>query len=283
MFSRLMMTRLLFVTLQVHMVGGIGNNLTMTMFSDAQCPCSAQFVSDVKHILDNPMFAQVDFEQYFEPKCMDAVDNCGTDPASSGKYFECIHGDEECLGHRYFLCAQHLSRQDNRSSMSPPSYRSSSKWLEFQSCSYGQCQECDVFTELLCLTPCTTYTTFTQPDKNHIMEQCAEKVGIDWDTLENCANGNEAHQLQIASASVCRERKAPYGLKGLPVVTIGTKNAPSPTFVHTTQKIPLFCGPTPLEWLRTLCGEMEAPPQACENTTTLCAIIQNATRLPECR
>ena len=30
--------------------------LLLTMYSDAQCPCSAQFVSDVKHFLDNAPF-----------------------------------------------------------------------------------------------------------------------------------------------------------------------------------------------------------------------------------
>ena len=50
------------------------------MYSDAQCSCSAQFVSDIMHILDGPAAALnvsgTDFQQYFEPKCMDGFDTC---------------------------------------------------------------------------------------------------------------------------------------------------------------------------------------------------------------
>jgi hypothetical protein len=53
-----------------------------------------------------------------------------------------------------------------RTAWNPPSYRESKQWLDFQFCSYGQCQECDVFTELFCLTPCKTYTSFTKPVKH---------------------------------------------------------------------------------------------------------------------
>jgi hypothetical protein len=114
------------------------------------------------------------------------------------------------LGHRYFLCAQAQSTlgavsatpsaTDSNSSAAAaasgianggatggavvaaaaaavppttPTYRESTAWLDFQFCSYGQCQECDVFTELFCLTPCSTYTSFTKPTANHIMQDCA--------------------------------------------------------------------------------------------------------------
>ena len=36
--------------------------LLVTMYSDAQCPCSAQFVSDVKHILDNAPFNSTQYK-----------------------------------------------------------------------------------------------------------------------------------------------------------------------------------------------------------------------------
>ena len=69
---------------------GQGQGVLVTMYSDAQCPCSAQFVSDIKHILDHHPFNatgpgttgaeedsfRLDFEQYFVPKCMDAIDTC---------------------------------------------------------------------------------------------------------------------------------------------------------------------------------------------------------------
>ena len=169
----------------------------------------------------------------------------------------------------------------------PPSYRQAKQWLEFQFCAYGECQKCDVFTELLCLKPCTTYEKFTKPDKNHIMQHCAARVGLDWPRLQACtATGSEADTLQRASAAATRARQAIYGTKGLPVVTIGTPGS-TPTRVRTAQKIPFFCGPTPLEWLTVLCDtlaqEGRHPPRECGSTEGMCSVIVNATRLPECR
>jgi hypothetical protein len=72
---------------------------TVTMFSDAQCPCSAQFVADIEHLLKSATLrnGNVDFHQYFVPACMDAVDHC--EVAKDPEYYtKCIHGDEECLG-----------------------------------------------------------------------------------------------------------------------------------------------------------------------------------------
>ena len=264
--------------------------LMVTMYSDAQCPCSAQFVADVKHLLDHPQLRDaLDFQQFFEPKCNDALPHCKKaqpDP----QLFQCIHGDEECLGHRYFLCAQHLAMPG---ASGAPSYRNSTKWLDFQACSYGTCMQCDVFTELACLTPCTTYTSFTKPGQNDIMETCAAQVGLDWAALQACAapNSSLAQALQVASARACIDRRATYGTRGLPVVDVGA------TRVSTSQALPLFCGPTPLEFLTTVCGELEerargagavlsavaGVPPACANTTTMCGIIANSSRIPACK
>jgi hypothetical protein len=137
----------------------VTNAATITMYSDAQCPCSAQFVSDAQHILDHPSFSGLaDFTQFFVPKCMDAIDTCA--PMPSADDLKCIHGDDECVGHRYFLCAQHLTMNATHTPPGQiPTYRQTDRWLKFQQCSYGACEQCDVFTELLCLTPCATSTT----------------------------------------------------------------------------------------------------------------------------
>ncbi len=255
---------------------------TIAMYSDAQCPCSAQFVSDIEHVLAQPSFATVDLKVYFEPKCMDAVDSCPrTNPGPA--YLKCIHGDEECVGHRYFLCAQHQAAAEANVPF-PPSFRQNPRWLQFERCSYGVCQLCDVFTELLCLLPCATYTNFTKPS-NGIMRHCAIATGLDYAELEKCAApGGRADSLQAASAAVCRADAATYGTKGLPVVTvIGEDDNAKPVLVRTSQKIPLVCGPTPLELLETLCAVMSPPPPECATTATMCTVIQNATRLPACR
>ena len=269
--------------------------VTVTMFSDAQCPCSAQFVSDVKHILDGPASAfgasTTDFRQYFVPKCMDAFDTCKPPLATAD--LRCIHGAGECVGHRYFLCAMQQSdglQSDVRNSSSSfPSYRESQRWLDFQQCAYGPCQLCDVFTELLCLTPCATYLNFTDVAHNRIMRDCAARVGLDWHELQACAatGAAEGDALQHASAGVCRARNATYGTKGLPVVTLtlsGPAGTAAPVRVETKQAIPLFCGPTPLELLRALCAVLPAgaAPSECASTRSLCGLVQNATRLPEC-
>ena len=146
---------------------------------------------------------------------------------------------------------------------------------------------CDVFTELFCLTPCATYTKFTDLAHNHIMQRCAASTGLDWDALERCAAvGSElGDKLQQGSAARSKADGATYGTKGLPVVTVGSGGGGrAPTLVRTAQKVPLYCGPTPLEFLRAMCGELgAAAPAECRTTTGLCGLIQNASRLPDCR
>jgi hypothetical protein len=199
--------------------------LLISMYSDAQCPCSAQFVSDVVHIM-RAFNGTLDLEQLFVPKCMDALDTCSDDPAAQGREFlQCIHGDEECVGHRYFLCAQQQQQQQQQQTtllprgpgkFAPPRYLSDPKWLDFQRCSYGACQQCDVFTQLLCFTPCTTYMSFTKPKDNHIMQNCAVDVGLDWGALQRCAaaGAEEGDVLQRSSAAISKARNATYGGPG---------------------------------------------------------------------
>jgi hypothetical protein len=163
-------------------------------------------------------------------------------------------------------------------------------WLNFQNCSYGECSQCDVFTELLCLTPCTTYTTFTKPGSNDIMKTCAEKTGIDWEKLQQCANGPLALELQKQSATESRIQRAAYGTKGLPVVYVASPNG-TLVEVHTHQPgapLPLYCGPTPLEVLRAICTSLLASSPtgnypACTSEAAMCNAIAANWRLPECK
>ena len=62
----------------------------------------------------------------------------GTEPG------KCIHGEGECVGQRFFSCAQNMSRA--RAKLPPaapglfgPSYRTEPTWLDFQRCAYGKC------------------------------------------------------------------------------------------------------------------------------------------------
>ena len=108
--------------------------LLISMYSDAQCPCSAQFVSDVRHIMRHRAFnGSVDLEQIFVPTCMDVFDHCSDDPEVQAQQFlQCIHGDEECLGHRYFLCAQQQAMMPWPPMPWPPRFLGQPEWLEFQ-------------------------------------------------------------------------------------------------------------------------------------------------------
>merc|ERR1712080_621146 len=130
---------------------------------------------------------------------------------------------EECVGHTYFVCVQNLTSTAGQT----PTYRDSQTWFNFQTCSYGPCCQCDVFTQLMCFTPCTNYTTFTRPDKNDIMKDCSSKLGINWGNLQQCAQGEMGKQLLFASASVSRSQGATYGTKGLPVVYVRSSNGTS--------------------------------------------------------
>eukprot|EP00729_Bicosta_minor_P014003 gene14003-3831_t len=152
--------------------------VTITHYSDAQCPCSARVPQDVKvNFLDNAGFdGMVDFNQYF-------VGDLTKNPA------KCIHGEEECVGQRHFACAQNMS--DPRSSTTPPMYSDS------KDCAAIEGPQC----------PCSNYTDFPEFGKNNVMEACAAKVGLNWTALHACGTGpmgNATNEAAGATPPACR-------------------------------------------------------------------------------
>ena len=250
--------------------------MTVEMYSDAQCPvraqpplrasllrhqmrrqprytlltrrrrrtpqCSAQATSDFKALLDDPEFAAVDFKLWFVGGGI-----TGTEPG------KCIHGEGECVGQRFFSCAQNMSLPSGAGLEPvtfPPSYRESPLWLEFQRCSYGAC---DGSAAILGPShPCKTYTTFTETTKNTIMKDCATKLNISWTALAQCGLGARGQALMTASGEYAKKHKVEYGLQGLPVVRV--KVLDTFTQVKTKKLIPIVCGPSPEEVLKAICS-----------------------------
>eukprot|EP01060_Flectonema_neradi_P030857 TRINITY_DN4561_c6_g1_i1.p1 TRINITY_DN4561_c6_g1~~TRINITY_DN4561_c6_g1_i1.p1 ORF type:complete len:239 (+),score=43.44 TRINITY_DN4561_c6_g1_i1:47-763(+) len=202
-------------------------------YSDAQCPCSAQFQSDIlKNVLKAPGFEDVDFQQYF-------VGGYDDKPGT------CIHGKEECVGQKYFLCAWHMAGMGT--------YRESPKGLDFQHCSYGTCTSCPAIEGPHC--PCTNYTTFPKWQKNDVMKNCAAQTGLDWTTLQDCANGPLGETLLEQSANISIKNGIHYGAQGIPVVHI--KSNTTDIHVKTKEPEPIVCGPTPKEVMADLCKVMK--------------------------
>lgn len=211
------------------------------MFSDAQCPCSAQFVSDIAKTLATPgADTLVDFNQYFVSGSF-----LSNKPAPD----KCIHGAKECLGQRFFLCAR--GDWGNAST-----FRSSSAWLDFQRCAYGPCSGCAAIKGPQC--PCEQYTNFTDVG-NGILEGCARDLQLSWSELEGCATGasGRGEQLFEASSNHAYGAGVFYGLQGLPVVHVNGQR------VHTRQLLPLTCGPTPAEVLAAICDALPTKLPAC--------------------
>lgn len=207
-----------------------GNVVTVTHYSDAQCPCSARVPQDMKeHFLDNPDFAPfvVDFNQFFVGDLVKNVQKC-------------IHGEGECVAQRHFACAQKMS------TVGELSYRDSAKWLDFEACSYGPCTNCAAIEGPHC--PCANYSNFNDFGKNDIMERCAGLVGLDWQELHQCGTNATGQTLMAASSTVSNKDGVTYGLDGLaPLYVNGSK-------VSTKQAIPVVCGPTPAEVKNAVCA-----------------------------
>ena len=202
--------------------------IQVQMYSDAQCPCSAQFQSDIKDLLDDPEFASVDFNLWFVGGGV-----TGTEPG------KCIHGEGECVGQRFFACAQNMSRA--RAHLPPttpglfgPSYRTEQTWLDFQHCAYGKCDG----SAAILGGPCKTYSTFNEYTKNDIMKNCAAKVGLDWGELSACGSGARGQALLLQSGTIAKNRHVEYGLQGLPVVHVNG------VLIKTHKPIPIVCGPS---------------------------------------
>ena len=85
--------------------------------------------------------------------------------------FSCMHGQGECVGDMLELCAQAIYKD----STSVPAYA----WYDFGTCMQG-------------------------PDFESIpqnAQSCAEKVGLDWSTLNTCASGSQGQKLFANSIS----------------------------------------------------------------------------------
>ena len=216
--------------------------VTITHYSDAQCPCSARVPQDMKaFFLDNPEFeGMVDFDQYFVGDLKKDVHHC-------------IHGDGECVAQRHFACAQ------NFSTVNALSYRDANgTWLDFEACSYGKCD--DKAAILGKHHPCYNYTDFNDYQHNDDMKNCANKVGLDWEKLNACGTGPQGDALMAASATRANDNGITYGVDGLaPIFVDGIK-------VKTKKLIPVVCGPVPDEVKKVVCAALKkkgASPTAC--------------------
>ena len=230
-------------------------SVMLTHYSDAQCPCSARIPDDMKkHFLGNDEWqGMVDFQQFFVGDLSKNVSKC-------------IHGEEECVAQRHFACAQYLSLEGGDDSCPP--YSATSKWLDFEACSYGNCTDCAAILGPQC--PCATYTTFTNYQSNDIMKLCAEKSGLSWEKVHTCGTSEQGQQLMERSSTQSNADGITYGIDGLaPIFLDGEK-------IKTKQIIPLTCGPTPEEVKSAVCAKLATKgqrPPACIDRTEMCEVI----------
>lgn len=220
--------------------------VTITHYSDAQCPCSARVPYDIRErFLTNTSGFEglVDFTQNF-------VGDLVKDPN------KCIHGEEECVAQRHFACAQNIS--DPTSAAHPPPFSATPAWLAFEVCSYGHCTDCAAIEGPHC--PCSNYTTFPEYTKNDIMRRCADSSGLSWDALHSCSTGPLGQQLMADSARRSNAAHVTYGVDGLaPIYVDGVR-------VKTRKPIPVVCGPVPDEVETAVCTALRAKgktPPAC--------------------
>ena len=221
--------------------------VTLTHYSDAQCPCSARIPQDVQeHFLDPEAGYErmVVFQQFFVGDLRKNVSKC-------------IHGEAECVGQRHFACAQN---------MSIPSTPTATAWITFEACSYGKCTDCPAIEGKHC--PCANYTSFPDFASNDQMETCAGAAGLDWAALHACGTGAEGQALMERSSTRSNEDGITYGVDGLaPMYVDGAK-------VKTKHLIPIVCGPTPDEVKPAVCKALAAKgamPTACGAAATTAA------------
>eukprot|EP00035_Acanthoeca_spectabilis_P011147 m.196166 g.196166 ORF g.196166 m.196166 type:complete len:157 (-) comp15247_c0_seq6:2989-3459(-) len=153
------------------------------------------------------------------------------------------------------------------SSTSPPSlpgpapYSVARQWLDFEACSYGPCTDCAAIMGPHC--PCANYTNFPEYVKNTVMQDCARKVGLNWDILFACGTGPAGQMLMEKSSTVSNQRHITYGVDGLaPIAVDGT-------VVTTKNPIPVVCGPVPREVSAAVCTALAVKglaPKACKNS-----------------
>eukprot|EP00035_Acanthoeca_spectabilis_P011146 m.196151 g.196151 ORF g.196151 m.196151 type:complete len:179 (-) comp15247_c0_seq5:2989-3525(-) len=175
------------------------------------------------------------------------------------------------------------------SSTSPPSlpgpapYSVARQWLDFEACSYGPCTDCAAIMGPHC--PCANYTNFPEYVKNTVMQDCARKVGLNWDILFACGTGPAGQMLMEKSSTVSNQRHITYGVDGNDlsvsvdrVFSVLTRDcnliglapiAVDGTVVTTKNPIPVVCGPVPREVSAAVCTALAVKglaPKACKNS-----------------
>ena len=213
----------------------VSSTVILTHYSDAQCPCSARVPQDMQtHFLNNSDWENlIEFKQFFVG---DLTKNIS----------KCIHGEEECVAQRHFVCAQNIS---------------ATHWLSFEQCAYGHCTNCTNCPAIEgSHCPCANYTTFPNFNSNDIMKNCAVQLGYDWNDLHTCGTTARGQHLMEISSQQSNNDGVTYGVDGLAPIYLDNVKIPTKEF------IPIVCGPIPSEVATAVCKKLATKgmvPKAC--------------------
>lgn len=211
--------------------------VNVTEFMESLCPCAGQWNFDFqKYIMSTPLRNIVRFQRYMD----------GT--AHDNGNVTCFHGEQENRANTLQLCAKHFNS-------------SVDVWLNYTVCINGLCTGPG---GPLNLTYCE-YQFDNGDPKGYAREQeCANKVGLDWEKLKTCMASDLGKKLLWDSAKYTNDVGEVYGLQGLPVVHVNGERVSKfwDCDSYDTKLVPL---------ITSICNAYSGTPKPriCQNSTNI--------------
>mmetsp|Transcript_67128 Transcript_67128/g.158390 ORF Transcript_67128/g.158390 Transcript_67128/m.158390 type:complete len:248 (+) Transcript_67128:34-777(+) len=184
------------------------SRVLIEQFGMVQCPLTSTWLNFFwKHcIVDGAGIAEsVTFQEYF-------VGGKHGGPVTNATWNTSFHGPGEILGDKFHLCARAQSRN--------ATLDKNHTWLDFEACMNGK------------------DGLFGIGDIPKDAKPCAAQVGLDFDALSTCANGDEGTQMYHDSVWHTSNSGVKYVGPNIPVIHInGVEFKGIPAYKNLTARI----------------------------------------------
>lgn len=218
--------------------------VVVEIMGESFCPCSAHWHASFSDDM-LPLFGEsVELRRFFDAKANGTQGCCN--PSADLATASCMHTTEECRANAVQMCAQSL-------------YSEFPQWLAFTTCANGPCHSINVHPHDLPGCENSLASRFCDEER---LEACAESLGMNWEEIRECWEGEEGRELAQIDADRGDAIEEFYGRQGLPVVWVDGK-------VVSTE---MDCEGSTQEYqdvlLKAVCDAIattpgETPPEAC--------------------
>ena len=161
------------------------------VFTESYCPCSGTFHEQYLNNIMPQVGSIANLNRSWDGWLLDDAKDKVT----------CFHGERECKANTLQACAQHIAGNNTL------------QWLNYTVCINGPCKD----------VGCPEQYSVAEGKSLEREQQCATQVGLSWDAINACWEGDLGKQLLINDAKFDKAEEEDYGMKGLPVLKVNGK------------------------------------------------------------